>query len=189
MRLVRRPWIWLLRFRHRRGYGVHSPYAYAFLRDVVYEDMTYYAYASLNHLHPWWVRMTRAYPLCCRRLLFRLANFIHPSTMSILGDCPIEHAYFSAAVPSARWIAYDADSPSIPDLLFVAADSLPSLSLSHQPSRLMLIAEGIHHDEPSRQVWQRIKGAPATVLTFDLYDYGIALFSLPLTPQHYIVNF
>ena len=29
-------WIWLKRFRHRKGYGVHSPFAFDFITRVIY---------------------------------------------------------------------------------------------------------------------------------------------------------
>ena len=41
------PFVWLLRFRHRRGYGVHSPFAFNFITDVVYQRLPYYKYCEL----------------------------------------------------------------------------------------------------------------------------------------------
>lgn len=99
---VRRPWIWLKRFRKRRGYGVHSPWAFSLIDGVILERGRYYAYDSLNKLHPWPVRLLKLYPLQCRRLLFRLANWVHPSSVLIIGDAPIETAYIRAAVPEAE---------------------------------------------------------------------------------------
>ena len=48
MRLLGNPLVWLMRFRHRCGYGVHSPFAFNFLTGVVYERTPYYAYARLD---------------------------------------------------------------------------------------------------------------------------------------------
>ena len=45
---LKRPFIWLRRFRHRRGYGVHSPFAFDFITDVVYERTAYYKYKDLR---------------------------------------------------------------------------------------------------------------------------------------------
>ena len=51
---LKRPLIWLSRFRYRCGYGVHSPFAFSLITDVIYEKMPYYAYdllkAEQNHL-------------------------------------------------------------------------------------------------------------------------------------------
>ncbi|MCR4995221.1 MAG: hypothetical protein K6A32_07625 [Bacteroidales bacterium] len=184
MRLIRKPWIWIVRFRHRRGYGVHSPFAFNFLQSVIYERTPYYAYADLNRLHPWWVRTFRAYPMQCRRLLFRLTNYIHPQTIAVLGHRPIEQAYMQAAVPGARWVG---KAPA--DLLFVSNEALHQLQLPVMPAQGMVIAEGIHRNRLSRQAWQRLLSDPQTAVTFDLYDYGIIFFDHRLHPQHYIVNF
>lgn len=183
MRLVRRPWIWLVRFRKRRGYGVHSPFAYAFLRGVVLEREAYYAYARLSRLHPWWVRWSIGYPIACRRLLFRLANYAHPRTIAIVGNRPIEQAYLQSAVPSAKLTQQQGD------FVFVAHDALQRFTLPPMPTSGMVVVEGIHHDATARAVWKRLKDDPQTAVTFDLYDYGILLFNHNLNKQHYIVNF
>lgn len=183
MRLVRRPWIWFARFRQRRGYGVHSPFAYSFLRGVVYERTPYYAYGRLSQLHPWWVRWLAGYPITCRRLLFRLANFTHPRTIAVVGHRPIEEAYLSAAVPSAQRTEQQGD------FIFVANESLNAFQLPPMPTAGMLVAEGIHHDHASLEAWKKMKDDPQTAITFDLYDYGIALFNHDLQKQHYKVNF
>jgi len=39
---------WISRWRHRRGYGVHSPWAFSWITQVIYNDMAYYAYANLQ---------------------------------------------------------------------------------------------------------------------------------------------
>ena len=102
MRLFRRPWIWLSRFRQRKGYGVHSPFAYSFIRGVVLESSAYYAYADLAPLHPWWVRWFHLYPMQCRRLLFRLANFAEPRTVELRTEDEVAKKYIRAAVPRAE---------------------------------------------------------------------------------------
>lgn len=183
MRLVRRPWIWLARFRHRRGYGVHSPFAYAFLRGVILERTPYYPYAPLARLHPWWVRWSRSYPITCRRMLFRLANYVHPRTIAVIGDRPIERAYLQAAVPSAQMTQQQGD------FIFVAHNALLHFTLPQMPTSGMVVAEGIHHDATALAAWKRIKDNPQTAVTFDLYDYGIALFDHSVHKQHYKVNF
>ena len=105
MKLVRKPWIWVSRFRNRKGYGVHSPFAYSFIRGVVLETTPYYAYSELARLHPWWVRWGRMYPLSCRQLLFRLANFAEPKTVVLLTEDEVAKKYVRAAVPRAEIIS------------------------------------------------------------------------------------
>ncbi|MBR4709309.1 MAG: hypothetical protein IKM71_05875 [Bacteroidaceae bacterium] len=81
--MIHHPLIWLRRFRHRKGYGVHSPYAYNFLRDVIYESNHYYAYDEIEKKVKgnWWQRMVMRKR---ERLLFRLKNWC--------GERPFIHA-------------------------------------------------------------------------------------------------
>ncbi|MBO7602331.1 MAG: hypothetical protein J6S94_04795 [Bacteroidaceae bacterium] len=37
---VKKGWVWLKRFRHRKGYGVHSPFAYDFITRVIYGKLS-----------------------------------------------------------------------------------------------------------------------------------------------------
>ena len=83
MQLIRNPFVWLWRIRHRRGYGIHSPWAYSFVRSVLLEPAHYYAYAELDKLYPWHLRWLLRYPLQCHRLLFRLANYAQAGTFAI----------------------------------------------------------------------------------------------------------
>ena len=52
MNMLDNPLVWLMRIRHRCGYGVHSPFAFRFLTDVVYERTPYYAYSTLDEALP-----------------------------------------------------------------------------------------------------------------------------------------
>ena len=196
MKLIRRPWIWLSRFRKRHGYGVHSPFAFAFITGVVGEQAPYYAYAPLARLHPWWVRWGRLYPMTCRRLLFRLANYAHPKTIATIGECPIERAYMKQAVPSARWAEAATEAAmktigSVADFIFVTADRLteaPAIA-THMQSSAMMVLEGIHSNPHALRLWRSLQADQHTGITFDLYTYGVAFFDHARHKQHYLVNF
>lgn len=193
MKLIRRPWVWLLRVRHRRGYGVHSPSAYAFITDVVYERTPFYAYAQLLSLHPWWQRYLYRFPVTCRRFLFRLTNYAHPASIILLGDRPTERAYLTAACPSATIAdgTTPASFPQSPVLLFAATERLekvPAL-LTMLPRGSTIVCEGIYERPAARAVWKAVLAHARATRTFDLYTYGVALLDRPFTPAHYIVNF
>ena len=44
---VKKGWVWLKRFRHRKGYGVHSPFAYDFITRVIYGKVSKEEYRYL----------------------------------------------------------------------------------------------------------------------------------------------
>ena len=212
MRLIRRPWIWLSRFRQRKGYGVHSPFAYSFIRGVVLETSAYYAYADLAPLHPWWVRWFRLYPMECRRLLFRLANFAEPRTVVLRTEDEVAKKYIRAAVPRAEvrrkegamsgevrrkeggLAAVPEGSPEgreAADFVLVGKERLEEAAAvaARMPERGMLVCEGIHESRRAKEIWRTIREAPHTGVTFDLYTYGVAFFNPKLHKQHYKVNF
>ena len=66
---------WLAKQRHLRGYGVHSPFAYALITEAIREaaGYDYYDYSRL------------ATPR--ERLLYRLAAYFQPRGIAVLGDC------------------------------------------------------------------------------------------------------
>lgn len=55
------------RFRHSRGFGVHSPFAFRFINEVLCEQLHYYDYDRL--------------PTAEMRLAYRLAAFLQPTEL------------------------------------------------------------------------------------------------------------
>ena len=72
MLLLSNPYIWLRRIRHRNGYGVHSPFAFNFIKQVLEEHDAYYAYSVMDSRLRWWQRFRYRRH---QHLLFRLHNF------------------------------------------------------------------------------------------------------------------
>ena len=104
---------WLTRWRHRCGYGVHSPWAFSWITEVIYNDFAYYAYAPLHRRR----LLPAADPEALAgalnekddRLLFRLANAAEALEIALVGAvAPREKAYLAAARTGARLTAYDA---------------------------------------------------------------------------------
>ncbi|GAE22340.1 hypothetical protein JCM10003_1921 [Bacteroides pyogenes JCM 10003] len=92
---LKRPFIWLSRFRHRCGYGVHSPFAFGLITDVVYERRPYYAYANLESEEKERRRKEGRIKghVKVNRLLFRLVNRIQPGTIVEVGPLSVASLY------------------------------------------------------------------------------------------------
>ncbi len=82
--IILRGWNWCKRFRHRRGYGVHSPSDFFFITDVIYEQRPFYAYSSLHHLRRV-VAFLPHYREKVDKFLFRLVNYLQPSVLFDVG--------------------------------------------------------------------------------------------------------
>lgn len=202
VRLIGTPWVWLLRFRHRCGYGVHSPFAFDFITGVIYESGVYYAYRRLDALYGWPVRFLRLRPRKCGRLLFRLANYVHPDVFVAWGASPATRTCLTCGCERARWVALS--GPLAGELplsggegrsLLVYLEAGPGgeevlYSLrSRFAANSVLVLAGIHRSVACRALWKRLQAWPETGATFDLYDYGIVFFEPKRNNQHYIVNF
>lgn len=68
----------------RKGYGVHSPFVFDLITNVLEESRGYYAYTRLHAAHALADPHDRL-PLRDSRWLFRLANRFHPRRIVIVG--------------------------------------------------------------------------------------------------------
>ncbi len=66
---------WLARYRHSKGFGVHSPFAFRFITEVLGERCPYYDYSLLGSAH--------------QRLVYRIAARLQPSTYCTAGDADV----------------------------------------------------------------------------------------------------
>lgn len=195
----RDPLLWLRRFRKRCGYGVHSPFAFSLLQDVVYESLPYYAFSEQDARLEWRQRFrVRRY----LHLLFRLTNYQHPSQIFLSGADPLERVFLTAACPGANVIedgeiqeqatrqgaktenigesVENAGESAEKRLIFLGKPDENVLSLL-RPGTLLLLAN-VHK---YKDWWD---GLPK-VVGFDLYDLGIAFFDPRYNKQDYIVSF
>ena len=68
----------------RKGYGIHSPFVFDLITNVLEESRGYYAYTRLHAAHALADPHDRL-PLRDARWLFRLANRFHPRRLIIVG--------------------------------------------------------------------------------------------------------
>lgn len=175
MNMLDNPLVWLMRIRHRCGYGVHSPFAFRFLTDVVYERTPYYAYSTLDASLPLAYGMRRKKGL---HLMFRIANWLQPAVAVVPQEACHERRYLQAGCRHAIVMAH---APACGADLIVLREP-------DERAAQMVRAGGVLILDNLQQHREWFRRLPATV-TFDLYDLGVAIYEERLTKQHYIINF
>lgn len=201
------PWVWLRRFRHRRGYGVHSPFAFSFLTFVVYEKAAYYKYKELDEAqrqqtslkgYEWAYAETRKF----KRLLFRVVNWAQPQQILDVGKESAAELFLRAARAAAGWVKAEnmeelrTRCTGGVDFLYLHDYRHPAFvrevfhyCVTRTSAQSVFVITGIGYSADMKELWRQIKEHPKTGISFDLYDVGIVCFDLAKIKQHYIVNF
>lgn len=105
--------IWISRIKYRKGYGVQSPFAYSFFRDILFERFPYYDFEKLKNISdPKLSRHTL-------QVMYRIVNMVSPNT--ILDILPLSAApacYISGVVSKSRTISLTDKDEISKDILF-----------------------------------------------------------------------
>lgn len=188
-------YVWLRRFRHRRGYGVHSPWAFSFIRSVINERGHYYAYDVLA-VQALWPRSRRSAPLKVDKLLLRLSNYVQPACVVGVGEALGQSLdYLQAGCRRAKvWQqSASAPPPARVDLLYVpAGEDFAAVFARYAPQAAqgaLFVLGGIHANRAALSCWRAIVAGRTAGTTFDLYDVGLVFFDSRRPKQHYVVNF
>lgn len=191
-----------MRFRHRKGYGVQSPFAYNFICEIVNNHEMYYAFEKLKeerkNISTEKLRNTEKID----KLFFRLANFVQPrnAIIPIVGTDMMKY-YIQNGCRSTKIYTYrnNEDLGNILNtlenigLIYISTDidssAIIKKVLPTLPQSSIIIIEGIHHNHTVSEQWKQLKKNIENALTFDLYEIGLILPHKDFPSQHYIVNF
>lgn len=183
--------VWLCRFRHRRGYGIHSPFAFGLVTKVFYERGTFYAYAPLRKM-----RRQIAHDTTERgdRLMLRIINAFQPADCFIGGErTQLTTHYLRAGKPSCRfWPLESLDEAEGLDMLYLDMpdwEQWATKALAKMRDKGCIVVRGIHRNARMLKAWQRLTKQKVVRVSFDLYDYGVACFHQDLHKQDYIICF
>lgn len=185
------------RYRHNRGFGVQSPYAYHFVMSVIAEKHSFYAYPAINS-----AAARCGYKAARARILFRIANYARPHNIMMYEPCKAAVCAISMArpsVPLSVFYATDVSSGRIVEagqtfgLFYVGETSACALRVVEQAlvcaaSDSVIIIDGIHRSRETEDWWQKIKQNSTVAVTFDLYSMGILFFDKSYKKQHYTLK-
>lgn len=206
MLFVRRIWNWCRRFRHRCGYGVHSPSDFFLITSVVYEKSPYYAYDELKACPS--SRRLPHYREKVNKLLFRLVNYFRPATLIEVGEGNgdairyMRAARKSMVSVSLKGLDKEETLRSLQQELG-KMDQVDFLHIAHTPyykevfelvfpylnERSCVVVGSIYESNEREDWWKQSLADGRVRLTFDLYDIGLMLFDSKRYKQNFIVNF
>ena len=197
------------RIRTGKGFGVHSPFAYAFITRVLREDLPFYAYSSQksryrtvrkNAVHHPFLTLKRI------KLLFRTINYFSPeSALQIGSDNGLvtsalldvsssmkisrygcDSDFLSSQVKDCRTLS-GATSEQIPDIVIVVTENnddeiLPVLFKAVE-NESVIIFPCIDHNPQISMLWDSVNAAANYGMTFTNDRFGILVAKKKLPRQ------
>ena len=154
---------------------MHSPFAFRFITDVIYERCPYYAYRELDKALPLSMQMRKRKGL---HLLLRLVNHFQPQTIVLPAEAWWEKRYMQSGCRRTNFHCQWPDGEVGMCLLQEPSEEV----LKHMGEHSVLLLDNLQRH---RQWFQSIP----SVVSFDLYDLGIAFFDKQYNKQYYVVNF
>lgn len=203
-----------LRAWHRHGFDVQSPWAYEMVRDVLFEHLQYYAYASLGKLRGVF-SADGASSQAMDEQLFRLANHTSPSVAIEFGShisaCYMAHPHSSTHCILVAPHISDSDINTLkrlgievkttshltsllsPNLVHIsrsvsAADSRAIYEWAKTvcDNHTLLVIDNIR--KTNKALWRHIvKDDERATVTFDLANRGIISFDKKRVKQNYLL--
>lgn len=208
---------WVNRQRHNRGYGVQSPSEFFFVTQVLKEHLPYYAYAYLetiateekcnkkhlkelfritNHHSPSNCIAIGSVPAACAISTARPSvekycitdNAINKETSEFLAHhkCKTLEGEMTELLESALkelggvGMVYIGNCKEHAELLETA--------LRYTNGKSIIVVEGIHRNKEVQKWWKSIVESTETVVTYDLYSYGLLYFNRERRKQHYTLK-
>lgn len=190
----KRSMVFMRRFTHSQGFGIQSPSAYRFDREVINAHHPYHAYADLQLAFPHEDRLT----LKLARLYFRIAHATQARQWALCTHRNVVYrAYVQAGCRTASLVDVDevgeVDKIAESDVLVTAMEDdlwpMCEAFVSSAHERSMLIVEGIYASKKAKMRWKELVNDERTSVAFDLYDCGIVFFDHTKSKQVYIINF
>lgn len=178
------------RFKAITRHGLHSPFVYRLVDEVIYDFSNKKVYAeiqnSLNPAH----KLNKA-----DKLLFRLVDNARPQQILITGKISTaDQIIIKQAAPQAR--IHTGEIYNKADLIWIDARPQPEQlyhcfeqSLPHVQAQTCIIIKDMHRNEYAQQAWQAIKAHPQVTVTVDLFWLGLVYFRTGQVREDFLIRF
>lgn len=204
---------WFQRKRHAKGFGIHSPFAFDLVTNVIYEKHWYTAFLDiaqllsdnnleitdkkLNHLSYRLVRYFQSKKILELETLSGINTlYISSATKDVICHCFNPegksilmarnlHATYKRNIEFIKEIDIDESY----DGIFVYPDTFPiemeKLLLMSNDDTFWVI-KGIKSDNGKR-FWKKVVKDERARITFDMIDIGIVILKQSYNKQHYLI--
>lgn len=206
---------WINRKRHNGGYGIQSPSSFFFVTQVLKERLPYYAYPTLdkavggnrrkrrhfrelfritNYHQPTSCISVGSSAAACAMLLARPSvnhYAIAPAGMTAGSQTQLEESgcHVSHSIAQLPTII---DKVGEIGMLYVnatdGAHAIVRAALPHTNKNSVIVVDGLNRSKAVQKWWQQLVGDSATVVTYDMYSYGVLLFDKERIKQHYTLK-
>lgn len=177
----------LVRWPQSHGFGVQSPFAYRFIKDIVRVTLPYYAYETLAKKYP----NENRNRLRLLRFYLRLSNYLQAKVWVENNLKTEDYDYINAGCKHSG-IYSSNPNPDVAILDIVDSDytyyeQLLESLLIKLSEKSVLVIENIHCNRLAKRLWLKIRSDSRVGVTFDLYDCGLAFFNLNMYKTNYKV--
>lgn len=165
-----KPSVFLKRINRCRGFGIQSPSDFAFVNEVIYQRMPFYAYEELDREFPdvsWFERK-----IC--RTLFRISNYAQPKKFVMAAD---------ADTMVERYVRFGCRMAKTDNTLYLNVEP------QEYSDGDVVIVMDIYGS--GKELWQSMIDSRETnhLIVFDLYYFGVAFVRQMRFPELHTVNF
>ncbi len=197
---IKRAVVWLRRMRYSKGFGVQSPWAYKFVREVINDHTSYDVYKVLERQVFGLDRRTRK--LC--RFYYRLAKFVRPDLVLDYYPTGTHYkAYFLAGQRCEDKIVNETSPEQEVKRLITGHEERVLVRTSFRgdyetfiddclnrlPSQSVIIVQHIKRDSETKAFWNKLVADERVGVSFDLYYCGCLFLNTKMYKQNYIINF
>jgi hypothetical protein len=201
-----------------KGHGIHSPFVFKFVIDVLNDERFFYAFDTIESIVNADLNNKKF-----NRLLFRITDYYQSKNILLIDEpLGITTSYIALANTSASVYSYFSQANNIEkakavvskckadncgfvtnikekkqyDLVYVETQNdvqfnnviKQVLPLLHPQS--ILIFNNIHHNQPTEAEWLQLQTNSAITLTIDLFQIGLVFFRPEnKIPQHFTIRF
>ena len=184
------------RWWHRKGFGVQSPWAYTWMRDVLFEPLRYYAFDQLRQHYHHGHRSKRLRLM--DEQMFRIVHTLKPDHIILCGNIrESTKAYINATHCKTTQKEWDGNStadwnditPNSSMLVYIstvtdADNTWDRLIRSGKVNEQTAVVID-HPDLAHTLLWEHIRTEGPAVVTFEMKERGIVFFDTSKTKQNF----